>query len=111
MSLFVDQEKRRSFSNVRTIKPSTPTIEQDSVFCTRRVQDAPNYLNQRMTELSVGSSHVEEIGTYKVMNPKTPKIANTPRLTPAKASGTPKRRTEPSKMVYGGRNRESVCFR
>eukprot|EP00268_Persea_americana_P062430 TRINITY_DN8003_c0_g1_i2.p1 TRINITY_DN8003_c0_g1~~TRINITY_DN8003_c0_g1_i2.p1 ORF type:complete len:629 (-),score=109.89 TRINITY_DN8003_c0_g1_i2:318-2204(-) len=108
VSLFVDQEKRRSFSNVRTIKPSTPTIEQDSVFCTRRVQDAPNYLNQRMTELSVGSSHVEEIGTYKVMNPKTPKIANTPRLTPAKASGTPKRRTEPSKMVYGGRNRESL---
>lgn len=106
-SLFGDHEKRRQISNCRIIKPGTPTIRQ-SLCSTQRRSDCSNYMNQRVTELSAGSGHVEDIGVYKVISSKTSNVARTPRLTPSKASATPRRRTELSKTVYGGRKRESL---
>lgn len=112
VSLYVDQEKRRSFSNDRMIKPGTPTLSEQNYCSARRKLDSPNYMNQRVAELSVGSSNVEEIGVCKVISTKMSNVAKTPRSTPAKAkakaSATPRRQTEPSKIAYGGRNRESL---
>ncbi|XP_077240205.1 serine/threonine-protein kinase Nek2-like [Tasmannia lanceolata] len=99
-SLYKENEKRRSFGNDRILKPGSPVTEADSISSTRRIQDFTEYLNQR-TKFSVGS-HVEETSTYK------PIVAKTPRLTPAKASATPKRRTEPSKVFRNTTHRDSL---
>ncbi|KAF8401741.1 hypothetical protein HHK36_012687 [Tetracentron sinense] len=100
-----DREKRRSFSNDRTLYPSRSGAEKDSLCPTQRIQEFPNYLNQKFAELSV-STH-EEVGVNKP-TAKTLSFSKTPRLTPAKASATPRRQTEPSKMTYIGSNRESL---
>ncbi|XP_058106071.1 serine/threonine-protein kinase Nek2-like [Magnolia sinica] len=106
-SLCMGQEKRRSFSNDRVMKLSH-AMERDSAGSTQRIQDSPSCLNQRITELSAGSIHVEETSVYKPINAKASNIAKTPRLTPAKGSVSPKRKTEPSKIVRGRLNRESL---
>ncbi|XP_010256159.1 PREDICTED: serine/threonine-protein kinase Nek2-like isoform X2 [Nelumbo nucifera] len=97
---FKDKEKRRSFSNNRILNLCVP--EEDSLSTTRRKQELPSYLDQKLSELSVGSTHYE-IGSDKRTIVKT-NIAKTPRLTPSKVSAIPRTRTGPSKF---GSNRES----
>nr|DAD47927.1 TPA_asm: hypothetical protein HUJ06_017864 [Nelumbo nucifera] len=92
--LFKAKEKRRSFSNDRILNPSVPEAEVESVCSTRRIQELPSFLNKKLAELS---------GADKARTVKT-NIAKTPRQTPSKASATPRRRTDPSKI---GSNRES----
>ncbi|KAG9451924.1 hypothetical protein H6P81_004828 [Aristolochia fimbriata] len=103
-----EEERRRSFSNDRYLKPGSPATEQDSSCSTRRVLDSPDYLSQRIARLSAGSKHIEENVIYKPVSWTTPHAAKTPRTISAKVSSTPRRRTEPSKMLYAGRNRESL---
>ncbi|OVA05400.1 Protein kinase domain [Macleaya cordata] len=103
-----DREKRRSSSSNRILNPSTYGADHDSQCSTQRLQEFSGYVNQRLAELSVNSSH-EVIGVHKLRTAKTSTIVKTPRLTPAKASATPRRRTEPSKNVHnGGSNPESL---
>ncbi|XP_068650329.1 serine/threonine-protein kinase Nek2-like isoform X2 [Aristolochia californica] len=87
-----EEEKRRSFSNDRYLKPGSPATEQDS----------------KSDQQSAGSRHIEENIIYKPVSWKTPRVAKTPRTISAKAFSTPRRQTEPSKMLHAGRNRESL---
>ncbi|KAA8536991.1 hypothetical protein F0562_029469 [Nyssa sinensis] len=79
----------------RTSTASTPPALY-SPFSTQRTQNTPNYSNRRISELFVGSTY-EETATARKITPKTSNTAKTPRLTPTKASATPKRRVELSK--------------
>ncbi|KAF8394372.1 hypothetical protein HHK36_020580 [Tetracentron sinense] len=105
--LYADREKRRSFSNDRTLNPSISGAEQDSLCSTKRIQEFSSYINQKFAELSVSSTH-EEIGVNRPIVVKTSSISKTPRLTPAKASATPRRRTDPLKIAHIGSNRDSL---
>lgn len=94
------REKRKSLSNDRTLIPSISGGEQDSLCSTQGKEITPSHLNRKLAELSFGSTHDKEaIG--KPVASRTASTARILRLTPTKASATPKRRTEPSK------NRES----
>ncbi|XP_068634612.1 serine/threonine-protein kinase Nek2-like isoform X2 [Aristolochia californica] len=102
-----DEEKRRSFSNDRYLKPGSPATEEES-YSTRRVLDSPDYLTQRMALVSAGSRHIEENLIYEPVSWRTPHVTKTPRVISAKAFSTPRRQTEPSKMRHAGQNRESL---
>ncbi|KAK1271790.1 Serine/threonine-protein kinase Nek2 [Acorus gramineus] len=103
VSSFTDKEKRRSYGNERILKSNSPTTEQGSICSTKTISDFPDYANRGMSELSVGSSNVEDVGIDKSIV-RTPGIAKTPRFTPAKVSATPRKRIEPSKL-YSNSNR------
>ncbi|KAL4323285.1 hypothetical protein GQ457_11G015440 [Hibiscus cannabinus] len=89
-------ERRRSFSD-RTLNPSISGAEQDSVCSTKGIHHGiPGYLDRRLEDLSIDSSHE---GTV-ICKPITSKLSSTTknlRSSSAKASATPKRKTEPSK--------------
>lgn len=95
------REKRHSFSNDRTLNPSISGGEQDSLCSTQEIHDIHN-LNRRFTELSDGDSHKEAAAFKQSVVSKTTNIAKVSRLTPSKASATPKKWSEPLK------NRASV---
>ncbi|GFY94790.1 NIMA-related serine/threonine kinase 1 [Actinidia rufa] len=99
VTVSVYKEKRFSFSNDRTLNPSISGAEQDSS-CSQRNRSTPNYMNQRIKELSVGSTHEGSAFNRKVVS-KASNVAKTQRLTPTKASVTPK------KQPNFARNRES----
>ncbi|KAL6989808.1 Serine/threonine-protein kinase Nek1 [Sarracenia purpurea var. burkii] len=92
------REKRYSLSNDRTLNPSISGAEQDSF--SQRNQSTPNYLDQRLAELSVESTREDPAFGRKVIS-KASNVVKTLRLTPAKNSAIPKKRAEASK------NRES----
>lgn len=90
------REKRMSFGNDRTLNPSISIAEQDSPYSTKRFQNTPSYWNQRMAELSVGSTQeVRSIGNKA--SSKDSNVAKNSRFTPTKASATPKRQVGMSK--------------
>nr|KJB82535.1 hypothetical protein B456_013G201300 [Gossypium raimondii] len=90
------RERRQSYSNDRTLNPSISGAEQDSVCSTKGIHHAvPGYLNQRLEDLSVDSSQGTVI--CKPITSKLSSITKTPRSSLAKASGTAKRKTEPTK--------------
>ncbi|XP_017630541.1 serine/threonine-protein kinase Nek2-like [Gossypium arboreum] len=93
----VYREKRRSFSNDRTLNPSISGAEQDSVCSTKGIhQDTPGFSNRRSQNFSIDSS---EEGTV-ICKPVTSKVSSankTTRRSLTKASATPKRKTEPLK--------------
>ncbi|XP_026449923.1 serine/threonine-protein kinase Nek2-like isoform X2 [Papaver somniferum] len=93
-----DRDKRRSLSNNRILNPSIYGADHDSQCSTQIMQEFCGYVNQRLEGLSVNSSH-EVIGVDKVITGKTSNSVRTPRMTPSKASATPRRRTEPSKKA------------
>ncbi|KAJ9682320.1 hypothetical protein PVL29_018277 [Vitis rotundifolia] len=90
------REKRQSFCNDRNLNPSISGAEQDFLSSAQRKHSTPVCLNQRLVEISFGSTH-EETTIIRSVASKSTNITKTPRLTPAKASATPKRWTEPSK--------------
>ncbi|KAK8515267.1 hypothetical protein V6N13_139759 [Hibiscus sabdariffa] len=95
------RERRRSF-NDRTLNPSISGAEQDSVCSTKGIHHSvPRYLDQRLEDLSIDSSH-EGTVICKPITSKLSSITKNPRSSSAKASATPKRKTDPSK------NRDSV---
>ncbi|KAF5202691.1 Serine/threonine-protein kinase Nek2 [Thalictrum thalictroides] len=90
-------ERRRSFSNERILNPSISGGEQ-SRCSSRRMQDFQSYVNQKSPEM----------GVDKLITGKTSYVPKTPRLTPAKAASTPRRRTEPPKTAYSRAKRDSL---
>ncbi|XP_022747522.1 serine/threonine-protein kinase Nek2-like [Durio zibethinus] len=91
------RERRRSFSNDRTLNPSISGAEQDSVCFTKGMHhDTPGYLNQKLEDLSIDSSH-EGTVICKRITSKVSSITKTPRRPLTKASAAPKRKTEPLK--------------
>ena len=102
------REKRRSFSNDRTLNPSISGTEQDSPCSTQKMQEFSSHLNRKFSELSVGSAH-EEIGIDKSVVTKFSSATKTPRSTPWKASATPRRQTDTLKVPRRiGSNHDSV---
>ncbi|KAA3472849.1 serine/threonine-protein kinase Nek2-like [Gossypium australe] len=93
----VYREKRRSFSNDRTLNPSISGAEQDSVCSTKGIhQDTTGFSNRRSENFSIDSS---EEGTV-ICKPVTSKVSSATKTTRCfltKASATPKRKTEPLK--------------
>ncbi|CAL9153175.1 serine/threonine-protein kinase Nek2-like [Musa acuminata AAA Group] len=104
----VHKEKRKSFGNERILKLNK-TVEQYSLSSTQTVKDFPNYLNQRVRNLSTGSSQVGEIGIDKAIDGKYSNILKTPRHTPTKNFTTPRTRVESSKASHTGPKRESFA--
>ncbi|XP_012492863.1 serine/threonine-protein kinase Nek1 isoform X2 [Gossypium raimondii] len=93
----VYREKRRSFSNDRTLNPSISGAEQDSVCSTKGIhQDTPGFSNRKSENFSIDSS---EEGTVicKPVASKVSSATKTTRRSLTKASATPKRKTEPLK--------------
>ncbi|KAL4339551.1 hypothetical protein GQ457_08G005250 [Hibiscus cannabinus] len=89
-------ERRRSF-NDRTLNPSISGAEQDSVCSTKGIHHSvPRYLDRRLEDLSIDSSH-EGTVICKPITSKLSSITKNPRSSSAKASATPKRKTDPSK--------------
>ncbi|KAK8620255.1 hypothetical protein V6N13_066736 [Hibiscus sabdariffa] len=90
------RERRRSF-NDRTLNPSISGAEQDSVCSTKGIHHSvPRYLDRRLEDLSIDSSH-EGTVICKPITSKLSSITKNPRSSSAKASATPKRKTDPSK--------------
>ncbi|KAF8017978.1 hypothetical protein BT93_H3010 [Corymbia citriodora subsp. variegata] len=85
---------RYSSSNNRALNPSISGAEHDSVCSTEGIY-VPSYLNERFEELSVGSTQSTVI--CKPIYSKASSVVKNPKTSPAKASATPKRRTEPLK--------------
>lgn len=104
VSIHTIREKRRSFSNDRTLNPSISGTEQDSPCFTKRAQEFPGCLHHGFAELSIGS--VEEYDVEKSGTTKYPTVAKTPRLMAAEASVTP--RMTPSKISHVSSKRDSV---
>ncbi|OMO55408.1 hypothetical protein CCACVL1_27264 [Corchorus capsularis] len=91
------RERRRSFSNDRTLNPSISGAEQDSVCSTKGIHhNAPGYLNRRLEDLSIDSSH-EGTVICKPITSKVSSMTKNPRRPLTKASSTPKKKTEPLK--------------
>ncbi|CAL9107061.1 unnamed protein product [Musa textilis] len=101
----VHKEKRKSLGNERILKLNK-TVEQYSLSSTQTVKDFPNYLNQRVRNLSTGSSQVGEIGIDKAIDGKYSNILKTPRHMPTKNFTTPRTRVESSKASHTGPKRE-----
>ncbi|KAG1368680.1 serine/threonine-protein kinase Nek2 [Cocos nucifera] len=99
-----DKDRRQSFGNERIFKLNKPAAEQNSISSTQRINDYPNYLIQRIKELSVGSNQVGEIGVDKAVNTKQSTTMKTPRYTPAKTFATPRKGMEASKALRTGTN-------
>lgn len=108
VSIHTIREKRRSFSNDRTLNPSISGTEQDSPWFTKRAQEFPGCPHQKFAELSISS--VEEYDVEKSVTTKYSTIAKTPRPTAAKASVTPRRQITPSKICHVGSKRDSVSL-
>ncbi|WJZ90111.1 hypothetical protein VitviT2T_009281 [Vitis vinifera] len=104
--MFSDREKRRSFSNDRTLNPSISGTEQDSPCSSQKMQEFSSHLNRKFAELSVGSTH-EDIGIDKSVVTKFSSATKTPRSTPSKTSSTPRRQTATSKISRIGSNHDS----
>ncbi|XP_015875368.3 serine/threonine-protein kinase Nek3 [Ziziphus jujuba] len=84
-------QKRHSFSNDRNLNPSISGGEQDSMCSTIEIHDTPDYLNRRLAGLSVSETH------KGVATRKQPIASKTSRPSPAKASATPRKLSEPLK--------------
>lgn len=108
VSIFPNREKRRSFSNDRTLNPSISETE-DSPDSSQTAEQFPSYLTQQFKEISFSVVH-EEIEINKEVATKFSMAAKTPRMTPSKVSATPKRQTIPSKMPQTGSKRDSVSL-
>lgn len=90
----IRKQRRNSLGNDRTLNPSISVIEQDSS-STQKNRRTTRYSNQRVSELSGESVH-QETAAVKVI-PKDSNSGKTSRITPSKASATPKSRSELSK--------------
>lgn len=110
VTMLSDREKRRSFSNDRTLNPSISGTELDSPCSIQKMQEFPSHLNRKFGELSVDSTHGEEIGIDKSVVTKFSSATKTPRLTPSKTSATPRRQTATSKISRIVSYNDSVSF-
>ncbi|ONK74353.1 uncharacterized protein A4U43_C03F5360 [Asparagus officinalis] len=100
-SVMKGKEKRHSLGNERILREDRPSIDRDSISSTRSIKYYPDNLNQGMKDLSVGSSQVGDSGLAKTTNVK-PSVTKTARFTPSKIFTTPRRQSEPAKIMHTG---------
>ncbi|XP_021770301.1 serine/threonine-protein kinase Nek2-like [Chenopodium quinoa] len=105
----VDRQNRRlSYSNDRTQNPSISGAEPDSPYSIRQQQEFSTYMNRKLEEMSISSSH-KEIGVDKPIIGKASTVAKTPRFsTPSKGSSAFRRLSTPSKMSTNASSRTSL---
>ncbi|PKU59056.1 Serine/threonine-protein kinase Nek2 [Dendrobium catenatum] len=103
-------DKIQSYANERIVKPNRTTAERDSISSTKSIKDHPEYLKQKIKDLSVGSSHIGQPRRGK-MNIDKPSLSKTPKYTPGKAFVTPRKQEEPAKTIYSVSNREMAYIR
>lgn len=83
---------RPSFTNDRALNPSISGAEQDSS-SDGRYDGSGSIVNQRLAELSIGSSQGTVI--CKPVFSRTSNVSRTKKLSPAKVSYAPKKQIEP----------------
>ncbi|KAB5529421.1 hypothetical protein DKX38_019502 [Salix brachista] len=91
----IHRDKRYSLGNDRALNPSISVAEQDSVCSAEGIHDTPIYLNRSLSDSSLECSQGTVICRSIASKPSN--SAKTPKLTPAKASVTMKRKTEPAR--------------
>ncbi|XP_042017651.1 serine/threonine-protein kinase Nek2-like [Salvia splendens] len=100
------REKRLSFSNNRALNPSISGNELDSPCSSRRAQKTFSHLNDKLSDLSIGSVG-DDIGVQKLANSTKFSAVKTPRTTSAKTSSNHRRQSmTPSRMSNPGSTRE-----
>ncbi|XP_050110835.1 serine/threonine-protein kinase Nek2-like [Malus sylvestris] len=100
------REKRRSFSNDRTLNPSISGTEQGSPSSSVRTLDFPGCLSRKFTEVSMGSTK-EDYGNRKLVSTKY-NVVNSPRAAPAKVSATPTKHITESRISHVNSKRDSL---
>ncbi|KAJ8770190.1 hypothetical protein K2173_011525 [Erythroxylum novogranatense] len=86
------REKQFSFTNDRTRNPSVSAGEHDLVCSTKGIHDTSNYLNRRLSDLSIESSNE---GTVICRSITSKPINKNLKITSGKASVTSKRESLP----------------
>ncbi|XP_074578045.1 serine/threonine-protein kinase Nek2-like [Curcuma longa] len=99
-----DKEKRKSLGNERILK--LMAVEQDTISSTRTIKDFPNCQNQKIKNLSIGSSQVGEMGSDKTTSEHSGTLKS-PNET-FKTFMSPRTRMEPSKSLHAKSRRESL---
>ncbi|XP_052169903.1 serine/threonine-protein kinase Nek2 [Diospyros lotus] len=105
VTVFMDREKRRSYSNDRDLNPSISGTEY-SPYSSQRMQYFPSYASKKVSGSSVDSIR-EVISVEKPKATKSSTAAKTPRLTPAKMSTTPRRLTALPRISNIGSDHDS----
>ena len=104
----VKQEKRLSAGNNRALNPSISGNELDSPFSSGRAQKTFSHLNDKLSDLSVGSVG-DDIGVQKLTNATKSSAVKASRTASAKASSNNRRQsTTPSRISNPGSTRELV---
>ncbi|KAM1278880.1 hypothetical protein ACFX13_031830 [Malus domestica] len=98
------REKRRSFSNDRTLNPSISGTEQGSLCSSVRTQEFPGCLSRKFTEVSMGSTQ-EDYGNRKSVSTKY-NVVNSPRATTARVSVTPRKHITKSRISHVNSKRD-----
>ncbi|XP_042006881.1 serine/threonine-protein kinase Nek4-like [Salvia splendens] len=102
----VKQEKRLSAGNNRALNPSISGNELDSPFSSGRAQKTFSHLNDKLSDLSVGSVG-DDIGVQKLANATKFSAVKASRTASAKASSNNRRQsTTPSRISNPGSTRE-----
>ncbi|KAG6434943.1 hypothetical protein SASPL_106588 [Salvia splendens] len=102
----VKQEKRLSVGNNRALNPSISGNELDSPFSSGRAQKTFSHLNDKLSDLSVGSAG-DDIGVQKLANATKFSAVKASRTASAKAYSNNRRQsTTPSRISNPGSTRE-----
>ncbi|GFQ07448.1 serine/threonine-protein kinase nek2 [Phtheirospermum japonicum] len=96
-------EKRLSFGNNRALNPSISGNELNTPCSSRRAHKSLSHLNEKFSELSVGSV-VEDLSVKKSTTTKTPRMIST------KANANLRRQSTSSRISNPGSTRELVRF-
>ncbi|MQM09033.1 hypothetical protein Taro_041900 [Colocasia esculenta] len=104
----IDKDKRRSFGNERILKPNKLPTDEYSICSTQSIDGFPSYLNQKMKDLSIDSNHVKAGGIDRPLTVKHSCVTRAQQYTPVKALTTPRRQSEPAKVVHTVLNRDKL---
>lgn len=97
----VKREKRLSFGNNRALNPSISGNELDSPCSSRRAHKSFRHLNDKLSDLSIGSVG-DDIGVQKLVTATKFSAVKTPRTT----SANHRRQSTPSRISNPGSTRE-----
>ncbi|PKA64962.1 Serine/threonine-protein kinase Nek2 [Apostasia shenzhenica] len=100
------RERRQSFGNERIVELNQPANARDSIISTKSIKDYPDYLKQKVKDVSIGSSHAgKTLHSQTVCDKSTP--VKTPRYAAAKVLITPIKRVESAKIIHSVSNRQA----
>ncbi|XP_064982909.1 serine/threonine-protein kinase Nek2-like isoform X2 [Musa acuminata AAA Group] len=106
-AMYKDKDKRKSSGNERILTVSKPM--EDSISSTQTIKDSSNRLNQRVMDLSAGSSRAAERGIDKAIGEKHSSTVK--KNLPAKIFTTPRTQVEPTKALHAGPKRDVLALR